>query len=307
MVVLPTLRQLQFFIALVRQKSFSRAAEDCLVSQSTLSAAIMELESILDAQLVDRSSRDFALTPIGEDIAQRAARLLAEAEDLAHAAAGREPLTGTFHLGVIPTIGPFLLPALMKKLMKNYPQLKLYLHEDLTAGLIERLQAGQLDMVLMAFPYRLENINTKIIGVDKFVFACAKTHRLAGRKFIKADELEKQDLMLLEDGHCLRDHALSACHLQSQKQTTSVGAASFGAASLFTLVQMVRAGLGVTLLPEMALRHGLTKPQDIIALPIKGKPVPHRQIGLAWRKAAGREGDAQAFAEILSPLLSPKL
>jgi LysR family transcriptional regulator, hydrogen peroxide-inducible genes activator len=300
MIALPTLRQLQFFIALVRRQSFSRAADDCLVSQSTLSAAIKELEIVLGAQLVDRTSRNFALTPIGEDIAQRAARLLAEAEDLTRAAAGREPLTGTFHLGVIPTMGPFLLPTLMKKLMKNYPQLKLYLHEDLTAGLIERLQAGQLDMVLMAFPYQLENINTKIIGVDKFVFACAKTHRLAGRKFIKADELEKQDLMLLEDGHCLRDHALSACRLQSKKQ-----AAIFGAASLFTLVQMVRAGLGVTLLPEMALRHGLAKPQDIVALPIKGKPVPHRKIGLAWRNAAGREGDADAFAEILSPLLSP--
>ena len=106
--------------------------------------------------------------------------------------------------------------------------------------------------------------------------------------------------MLLEDGHCLRDHALSACHLQSKKQ-----AAIFGAASLFTLVQMVRAGLGVTLLPEMALRHGLARPQDIVALPIKGKPAPHRKIGLAWRNAAGREGDADAFAEILSPLLSP--
>ncbi len=301
MIALPTLRQLQFFIALVRQKSFSRAAEDCLVSQSTLSAAIMELESILDAPLVDRSSRDFALTPIGEDIAQRAARLLAEAEDLARAAMERAPLTGTFHLGIIPTIGPFLLPALMKKLIKGYPQLKLYLHEDLTAGLIERLQAGQLDMVLMAFPYQLENMGTKIVGVDEFVFVCAKTHRLAGRKFIRAEELEEQDLMLLEDGHCLRDHALSACHLRSQKQL-----ASFGAASLFTLVQMVRAGLGVTLLPTMALRHGLAKQQDIVALPIRDKPVPHRQIGLAWRKAAGRESDGAALAEILSPLLSPK-
>ncbi|MEQ8177985.1 MAG: hydrogen peroxide-inducible genes activator [Amphiplicatus sp.] len=298
MVILPTLRQLQFFLALARRKSFSKAAEDCLVSQSTLSSAIKELEGVLGAQLVDRSTRAFALTPAGEETAERAAPILAMVEDLARSATTRRPLDGPFHLGVIPTIAPFLLPKAAPKLKKAYPNLELFLREDLTANLAERLSAGLLDAAVLAFPYDVPGADIIEIGDDPFWFACAPGNPLAQEKTMTLAGLKQASLLLLEDGHCLRDHALAACRLRDPGV-----AATFGATSLFTLAQMVQSGLGATLLPEMAVKAGFAKSAGLAVAPFAA-PAPSRRIGLAWRKGSGRREEAEAIAKILSGVLA---
>lgn len=292
MIVLPTLRQLQFFLALVRRESFSKAADDCLVSQSTLSSAIKELETVLDRQLVDRSTRAFALTPAGEEVAARAAPLLAAAEDLARAVADRRPLEGEFRLGVIPTIGPFLLPGASEKLKVAYPKLKLLLREDLTANLADQLAAGLIDAAVLAFPYDLPGADIIEIGEDPFWFASSPDDPLTKKKTFRRDDLDAVKLLLLDDGHCLREHAIEACELSRSDR------AAFGATSLFTLTQMARSGLGATLLPEMAVRSGLAKTAGLKAVPFSGR-APLRRIGVAWRKGSGRREEAEAIAAVL--------
>jgi len=287
---LPTLRQLQFFLALVRRQSFSKAASDCLVSQSTLSSAIKELETILDRQLVDRSTRHFSLTPAGKDVAARAAKILAETEELARAAADRRPLEGPFALGVIPTIAPFLLPKATPGLAKKFPKLELFLREDLTASLAERLADGSLDAALLAFPYDLPGLEWISIGDDPFFYAAPSGDPVAARKPIRSADLKEARLLLLEDGHCMREHALDACKL---RQDDVSGA--FGASSLFTLTQMVRAGLGATLLPKMAVDAGLAANNGLAVAPL-AEPAPARTIGLAWRKGSGRREDCELLA-----------
>ncbi len=298
MTPLPTLRQLQFFMALVRRESFSKAAEDCLVSQSTLSSAIKEMEALMDQQLVDRSTRAFALTPAGEEVAARAPSLLAGAEDLVCAASGRNPLEGSFTLGVIPTIAPFMLPRAAKALKKAYPKLQLYLREDLTATLAERLAAGLIDAAILAFPYDLPGIDSIEIGVDPFWFACANDHPLADKKSLKREDIKGCELLLLEDGHCLREHAIDACELRDRD-----AAASFGGTSLFTLAEMAKSGLGATLLPDMAVQAGLGKGAGLKVIPFV-KPVPSRKIGVAWRRGSGRREEALALAETIKSALS---
>ncbi len=291
MTLLPTLRQLQFFLALVRRESFSRAANDCFVSQSTLSTAIKELESILKRQLVDRSTRHFSLTPAGKEVAGRAARILAEVEDLVRAVEQRKPLEGPFNLGVIPTIAPFLLPRAAVGLAAKFPKLELFLREDLTAALAERLADGSLDAALLAFPYDLHGADWIEIGEDPFLFAAPAGDPIAARKSVKSADLKNAHLLLLEDGHCMREHALEACSLRQD----DVGGA-FSATSLFTLTQMVRAGLGSTLLPKMAVDAGLAANSGLDVAPL-AQPAPARKIGLAWRKGSGRREDCELLAE----------
>ncbi|WP_375205159.1 hydrogen peroxide-inducible genes activator [Hyphococcus sp.] len=298
MTPLPTLRQLQFFMALVRRESFSKAAEDCFVSQSTLSSAIKEMEALMNQQLVDRSTRSFALTPAGEEVAARAPALLAGAEDLVRAASGRRPLEGPFTLGVIPTIAPFILPRAAKAFKKAFPKLDLYLREDLTATLAERLAAGLVDAAILAFPYDLPGIDSVEIGVDPFWFACAPDHPLAEKKKLKRDDINGCELLLLEDGHCLREHAIDACELRDRD-----AAASFGGTSLFTLAQMTKAGLGATLLPDMAVKDGLAKSAGLKVIPFTD-PAPVRTIGVAWRRGSGRKEEAMALAEELKKIFA---
>lgn len=298
MTPLPTLRQLQFFMALVRRESFSKAAEDCLVSQSTLSSAIKEMEALMGQQLVDRSTRSFALTPAGEEVAARAPALLAGAEDLVRSASGRRPLEGPFTLGVIPTIAPFILPKASKALKKAFPKLELYLREDLTSTLAERLSAGLVDAAILAFPYDLPGIDFIEIGDDPFWFACAPDHPLAHKKSVKREDISGCELLLLEDGHCLREHAIDACELRERD-----AAASFGGTSLFTLAQMTKAGLGATLLPDMAVRDGLAKSAGLTTIPF-ANPVPSRKIGVAWRHGSGRKEEAMAMAAELKKLMN---
>jgi LysR family hydrogen peroxide-inducible transcriptional activator len=288
---LPTLRQLQFFLALVRRQSFSKAASDCFVSQSTLSSAIKELESVLDRQLVDRSTRQFSLTPAGKDVAERSAKILAAAEDLARSVAARKPLEGPFNLGVIPTIAPFLLPLAAPGLAKKFPKLELFLREDLTAPLAERLADGSLDAALLAFPYDLPGADWIEIGEDPFLFAAPAGSPLAARKSLNSADLKEAHLLLLEDGHCMREHALDACKLRPDDVS-----GAFGATSLFTLMQMVRAGLGATLLPKMAVDAGLASNAGLCVTPLSA-PSPARLIGLAWRKGSGRREDCELLAD----------
>ncbi|MEK7264536.1 MAG: LysR substrate-binding domain-containing protein, partial [Pseudomonadota bacterium] len=275
---------------LVRRQSFSRAASDCLVSQSTLSSAIKELETILDRQLVDRSTRHFSLTPAGKDVAERAARILAAAEDLARSISARKPLEGAFTLGVIPTIAPFLLPLVTPGLARKFPKLELFLREDLTAALAERLTDGSLDAALLAFPCELPGADWIAIGEDPFFFAAPTGSPLTLRKSLSSADLKDAHLLLLEDGHCMREHALDACKL---RQDDIAGA--FGATSLFTLTQMVRAGLGATLLPKMAIDAGLASNAGLSVTSLAA-PAPSRTIGLAWRKGSGRREDCELLA-----------
>ncbi|MEO1014718.1 MAG: hydrogen peroxide-inducible genes activator [Pseudomonadota bacterium] len=298
MIPLPTIRQLQFFTALVRRQSFSKAAEDCLVSQSTLSSGIKELEGLLRQQLVDRSTRSFALTPTGEEVAARAAQLLAIAEDIARSADAQRPLEGPFRLGVIPTIAPFILPAAAPALRAAHPKLELYLREDLTAKLADLLAVGQLDAVILALPYDLPGMETLDIAADPFVFAAAPGHPLLDLAETPLEALRETRLLLLEDGHCLRDHALDACKLQDPQ-----AAAAYGATSLFTLAQMVQSGLGATLLPEMAVRAGFATASGLKTRPLSA-PAPVRRIGIAWRKGSGRAEEAELIASAVAEAMA---
>ncbi|MEM1381543.1 MAG: hydrogen peroxide-inducible genes activator [Pseudomonadota bacterium] len=292
---LPTLRQLQFFEALCRTQSFSRAAELCFVSQSTLSSGIKELELILDAALVDRTAKGFALTPSGEDVQARSEALLADARELVRAASTNRPLLdGEYRLGLIPTIGPFLLPQTMAGIDEAFPNLKLFLREDLTANLVDLLRADQLDIAVLALPVELNGLDFAMFAEDPFVFACRPDHPFAERDVIETADLDDEPLLLLEDGHCLRDHALSACRLSDRR-----GSGSFAATSLFTLVQMVKSGLGVTLLPKLAVDQGMA--DGLITRPLRDPDgtSPSRDLGLVWRRSTRRADEAAALIPVL--------
>lgn len=296
---LPTLRQLHFLIALADHGTFSRAAEESFVTQPTLSAAIKELEGILGTVLVERGARGASLTPAGEVASERARRVVAEAEDLVAAVqAAGEPLSGPFRLGVIPTIAPFLLPRVLPALRERFPKLELFLREDLTGRLYEALRERRLDAALIALPYDAPMIETKAIAADEFLFACERHHPLAGRKGLAAADLAGEELLLLEDGHCLRDHALAACSAGGSRT-------DFAATSLHTLVQMVKSGLGATLLPRMAVDGGLVDQLDL-AVRSFDPPVDGREIGMAWRKGSARGEEALMLGEAIGEIIPSK-
>ena len=291
---LPTLRQLRYLVAVVDRCHFGHAAETCLVTQSTLSAGIQELEDMLGARLLERTRRSVVPTALGRDIAGRARSLLEAAEDMVDAAqAARDPMSGPLHLGVIPTIGPFLLPRVMPALRAQFPDLKLYLREDQTARLVAGLESGTLDAVLLALPYPMDNIETQDIGLDRFSIVCPPGHRLCARPTVLAGDMALADLLLLEEGHCMRDHALAACALEGANRNTG-----FQGTSLHTLVQMVANGLGVTLLPQMALDAGILRGLDLPVVPLEGD-APSRRIGLAWRRSSGRKETFRRLASAL--------
>lgn len=298
---LPTLRQLRHFVALARHGHFSRAAEACHVTQSTLSASIKELEELLQATLVDRTRRRVAVTPLGQALVERAEDILRRAEDLVEAArVSREPLTGPLSLGVIPTIGPFLLPRCLPTLRRRYPKLQLYLTEDLTGRLLEQLRRGELDVALIALPYDTTDVESADLLDDPFRLAVPKDHPLTRLSRIGPARLAETNLLLLRDGHCLREHALAACRLADRGQIDA-----FGATSLYTLVQMVENGLGITLLPQLALDAGILRGTEVTTRPLatpksgKGDSETARQIGLAWRRGTQRAKEFTLFGEAL--------
>lgn len=296
MTQLPTLRQLQFLLALAEHGSFSRAAEATFVTQPTLSAAIKELETILGVLLVERGARGATLTPAGKVALTRARRVMTEAEDLVIAAQGAgEPLCGPLRLGVIPTIAPFLLPRVLPTVRRQFPKLELYLREDLTHRLYDALMDRRLDAALVALPYEAAMIETHVLGADEFLFCCEPSHPLAQKPTLTSSELAGEPLLLLEDGHCLRDHALAAC--SSGRVRTD-----FSATSLHTLVQMVKAGLGATLLPRMAVEAGLVDQLDLAVRPFD-PPVVGREIGMAWRRGSARAEEARQLGDVIRSLL----
>ncbi len=290
---LPSLKQLRYLVALEEHRHFGRAATACFVSQSTLSAGLKELETALDAELVERNNRTVVFTALGLEVAQRARRVLREAEELAEMAAkGREPLSGRLRLGVIPTIAPYLLPRALPFLRKAYPKLQLYLTEDLTARLLTLLEDGTLDLVLLALPYHAGEVETLALFKDGFHLVARKDHPLAQKKTIGLNDLRDADLLLLAEGHCLRDHALAACRLPQAES-------GFAGASLNTLVEMVAGGLGVTLLPDVAVPAHVPRAGELVARPFD-RAGAGRQIGLAWRTTSSRGAEFREFGAALT-------
>jgi LysR family transcriptional regulator, hydrogen peroxide-inducible genes activator len=293
----PTLKQFRHLVALADNGHFGAAAKACFVTQSTLSASLKELETILGAPLVDRTKRRVAFTPLGEATVERARRLLGEAEELVLAAkAVRRPLTGVIRLGVIPTIGPFLLPRILPGLRAAWPQLKLYLREEQTEPLLTQLQAGRLDALLLALPYDLGGAEFAVLFDDRFSLALRRDHPLARQPQVSPAAIRKETLLLLQDGHCLRDHALSACRVGDKPH-----ADAFEATSLHTLVQMVDNGLGVTLLPQLALDAGILRATDLLTRPI-AVDAPAREIALVWRKGTARREEFQLLGREIQRL-----
>ena len=279
---LPSTKQLQYFANLAETGHFGRAAEASFVSQSAFSNAIKELEMLLGAQLVDRTNRQVTITALGRDIATQARLALRDIAELVEMAADdKQPLTGELRLGVIPTIAPFLLPQLLPKLRRKYPHLKLLLIEDQTQRIYERLMAGELDLLLLALPWDMRGAEAVSLFDDPFYLASRKgTDRVDPANY-RFNRLDSDSVLLLEDGHCLRDHALAACKIHNTRKIQR-----FAASSLLTLVEMVDADLGITFLPEMAIGSSLLKNTQVQMYPLQDES--HREIGIAWRKGSGR-------------------
>jgi LysR family hydrogen peroxide-inducible transcriptional activator len=291
---LPTLKQLQYLVALRDHGHFGRAAEACFVTQSTLSAGLRELESLIGITLVERTRRVVRFTPLGARVADKAQRVLREAEELAELArAAGKPLSGDLRMGVIPTIAPFLLPRILPKLRAEWPDLKLYLREETTNAACDSLHRGHVDCVLLALPYQCGDVERADLFEDRLFVAFPATDDNALPTVVTPDAIDESRLLLLEDGHCLKDHALAACN----RPELRAEAAMLGT-SLHTLVQMVDNDLGVTLLPEMALDAGILKNTGIVARPLAAEH-PARQISLVWRKGSPREKEFRLLADAL--------
>ena len=287
---LPTLKQLQYLVALHDQGHFRKAAESSFVTQSTLSAGISELESLLGTALVERTRRVVRFTPVGERIAAKARRVLREAEELADLArAAGKPLSGELRMGVIPTIAPFLLPALLPRLRIEWPDLKLYLREETSQAACDSLQRGHLDCVLLALPFGCGEVDAAKLFDDRF-FVAFPPGSDPSDAAVTAMSIDADQLLLLEDGHCLKDHALSACN----RPELRAEAAMMGT-SLHTLVQMVGNGLGQTLIPEMALEAGILAGTGVVARPLSAAHA-FRRIALIWRKGSPREKEFRLLA-----------
>ncbi len=291
---LPTIKQLQYLVALHEHGHFGRAAEASFVSQSTLSAGLRELESLLGVTLVERSRRVVRFTPLGEQVVAKAHRLLREAEELSDLVqASGKPLAGELRMSVIPTIAPFLLPRILPRLRRDRPALKLFLREETTGDALESLHHGRADCVLLALPYATGEIEHAHIADDRIFVAFPKDDPRDPPAEIPPAMIDQGRLLMLEDGHCLRDHALAACNRpELRASATMIGT------SLHTLVQMVDNGLGVTMLPEMAVDAGILNGTEVVARPLKGAAAK-REIALIWRKNSPRAEEFKLLAEEL--------
>ena len=294
MTVLTSLKQLHYLVAISERLNFTRAAESCFVTQSTLSAGLKELEDVLGSRLVERDRQTVLMTPIGTEVAKRARAILAAAQDLVETAAGsRAPMSGLLWLGVIPTIAPFLLPSCLRLLGERFPELRLALREDLTANLLSRLEAGQLDFALIALPYGTGNLMVEPLFDDELWIVGRKNDSQVKARTVSITPSLVDRLLLLEEGHCLRDHAIYACGAASHRSPEGVEATS-----LLTLVQMIESGLGIGLLPEMAVRCGLTEAPTLVSRPFT-KPSPKRTIALVARRSTSRLADLRALAGVI--------
>ena len=291
---LPTIKQLQYLVALHEHGHFGRAADACFVSQSTLSAGIRELESLLGVTLVERSRRVVRFTPLGTAVVAKAHRLLREAEELSDLVrAAGQPLVGELRMSVIPTIAPFLLPRILPRLRRERPQLKLFLREETTGDALESLHHGRADCVLLALPFATGEVESATICEDRLFVAFPEGEPDTLPDLIPPAMIDEGKLLLLEDGHCLRDHALAACNRpELRASATMIGT------SLHTLVQMVDNHLGLTMLPEMALEAGILHDTKVAARPIKGAKTS-REIALVWRPNSPRAEEFRLLADEL--------
>ena len=290
---LPSIRQLRFLVALADELHFGRAADRCNVTQSTLSAGLKELELQLGVVLAERTKRHVFLTSVGEKIADRSRRILADVDALvALAAAEGKPLSGVLRLGAIPTIGPFLLPKALPALRTRFPDLKLVLREELSDALLDGLHAGKLDAVLIALPYPIGDLAYVELFEDGYQLASSRNHPLAQQERIAEEDLQGCTMLLLEKGHCLQEHALSAFEPPAFHAERE-----FAATSLNTLLSMVSEGLGITLLPELAIEAKAAEAHDVALTPIDG--VLPRKVILAWRKESPRHEELNTLAQQL--------
>lgn len=291
---LPTLKQLQYLIALADHGHFGRAADACFVTQSTLSAGLRELESLIGITLVERTRRVVRFTPLGLKIADKGRRVLREAEELAELArAAGKPLSGDLRMGVIPTIAPFLLPRILPRIRSEWPDLKLYLREETTSAACDSLHRGHVDCVLLALPYHCGDVESVDLFEDRLFIAFPRHEMAKPPNSIRPDAIDERRLLLLEDGHCLKDHVLAACN----RPELRAEAAMLGT-SLHTLIQMVDNDLGVTLIPEMAVAAGILDNTDVVARPLEAEH-PARRIALVWRKGSPRDKEFHMLADAL--------
>lgn len=289
------LKDLRYLVAVADTRHFGRAAERCFISQPTLSAQLMKLEHYLGVQLIERQPNNISLTDAGEQIVARARRILEASDEVVTLArAHRDPLAGRLRVALLPTIGPYLLPRISQAIRRALPRLELHLYEYQTAPMLEKLRAGELDLGILALPVDLEGLEARELFAEPFTVALPDRHPLAKRERLQLTDLEGETLLLLEEGHCLRDQALEVC--------SRIGAGEsqdFRATSLETLRQMVATGAGVTLLPELATKGAYGDARGVVVLPF-AKPVPVRRVGAVWRKSTARQPAVDALAKVIA-------
>ena len=297
----PTLKQLRYFNALVEYNHFGKAADSCFVSQSAFSVAIKELENALGGQLVDRTNKSVTVTNLGREIYQQSMTVMSEMKKMLDMAHGNlSPLSGKLSVGMIPTIGPFVLPDLLPYLNQAYPELDLEIHEGKSSDIYDQLMRGQLDVILLALPYEMRSVETLTLFKDRFrLISSVNNHWLKGRTF-DIDDVGDGAVLLLDDGHCLRDHAISACHIKHVDKVSQ-----FTASSLLTLVEMVKQDLGVSFIPEMALKLPLINEQEIQVDALQFDAF--REVGLAWRKGSTRSKEFKLLGDSLMASIKGKI
>jgi LysR family hydrogen peroxide-inducible transcriptional activator len=292
------LKDLRYLVAVADTGHFGKAAERCFVSQPTLSAQLKKLEDYLGVPLIERQPRGAILTPAGTEIVARARRIIEASDEVVEIARShKDPLAGRLRVAFLPTIGPYLLPIVVPKLRKALPRLELMLYEYQTAPMLDKLRAGELDLGILALPIDIDGLATRTLYDEPFVVAAPAHHPLAERKQIRVEDLSGVTLLLLEDGHCLRDQALDVCNRIDAEEKQD-----FRATSIETLRQMVAAGAGVTLLPELATRGSHAAPRGLVLRPF-AKPQPSRRIGAIWRKSSARQAAIQMVSDVIAEQL----
>jgi LysR family transcriptional regulator, hydrogen peroxide-inducible genes activator len=291
-------KQLRYFDAVARLGHFGRAAEHCAVTQPALSMQIGILERQLGVELVERRSKGIGLTEVGREIARRASKILVELRDISDYAANcKAPLSVPIRLGVIPTVAPYMLPRLLLSLREHHPDLALHIRETRTHSLMAELVAGSLDLLVLALPVEHPDIETTELRADRFLLAVPPGRTFGSGVLISPDLIRNDRLLLLEEGHCLRDQALAVCNLRASDSTDTLGASS-----LSTVVQMVISGLGLTLLPEISIAHE-TAHGDVTLIRF-AEPEPQRLLGLAWRKTSPRQRDFVELGSLIKEALT---
>lgn len=289
------LRAVHYLVTLADVRHFSKAAELCYVSQPTLSTQIRKLEDELGVQLVERSPRKVMLTEVGQEVVERARALLAETDAIrAIARRSKDPHSGTMRIGIFPTLAPYFLPHVVPEIRSRFPRLTLRLFEEKTEDVLGMLRQGRLDAGLLALPIETEQLTARTLFEEPFVLAVPESHALSTRDTITLEDLEEEELLLLEDGHCLREQALEVCQLAGAHEKLD-----FHATSMETLRQMVAAGTGITLMPVMAVKPPVAHTDNLAIRPFT-QPGPKRTIALVWRKSTALAGFLEELAEIFS-------